>query len=162
MGIRNGRLPPLRYRSVADPPQFAVIVPICLIPVIGSLMWAQNKAKKQLKAARGGHHISTKTRLQNAWKSFQELDIIGLVLVATSLALILLPLTLAANVPGGWRNNTMRGMLVGGLLLFPVFCWYETKIPRLPLVPYRFLRNRTILGACLIGEYRSMCSGCLI
>lgn len=118
-------------------------------------MWAQNKAKKQLKAARGGHSVSAKTRLQHAWKSFQELDIIGLVLVATSLALILLPLTLAANVPGGWHNNTMRAMLAGGLLLFPLFCWYETKIPRLPLVPYRFLKNRSILGACLIGVYQS-------
>jgi hypothetical protein len=66
--------------------------------------------------------------------------------------LILLPLTLAANVPGGWHNNTMRGMLAGGLVLFPIFCWYETKFPRLPLVPYRFLRNKSILGACLIGE----------
>lgn len=126
-------------------------MPICLIPVIGSLMWAQNKAKKQLKAARGGMQLSTKTRLATAWDSFQELDIVGLVLVATSLALILLPLTLSANVPGGWHNNTMRGMLLGGLILFPIFCWYETKFPRLPLVPYRFLRNRSILGACLIG-----------
>ncbi|KAJ9093910.1 hypothetical protein QFC19_008142 [Naganishia cerealis] len=132
---------------------FAVIVPICLIPVIGSLMWAQNKAKKQLKAARGGLQLSAKTRLATAWDSFQELDIVGLVLVATSLALILLPLTLAANVPGGWHNNTMRGMLLTGLVLFPIFCWYETKFPRLPLVPYRFLRNKSILGACLIGFF---------
>ncbi|KAJ9122246.1 hypothetical protein QFC22_001666 [Naganishia vaughanmartiniae] len=132
---------------------FAVIVPICLIPVIGSLMWAQNKAKKQLKSARRGLHLSTKSRLAAAWDSFQELDIVGLVLVATSLALILLPLTLSANVPGGWHNNTMRGMLLGGLVLFPIFCWYETKFPRLPLVPYRFLRNKSILGACLIGFF---------
>jgi MFS family permease len=39
-----------------------------------------------------------------------------------------------------------------GILLFPVFCWYESTYPENPIIPYRFLRNTSILGACLIGE----------
>lgn len=41
-----------------------------------------------------------------------------------------------------------------GILLFPVFCWYEMYTD-IPIIPYKFLRNRSILAACLIGKTRA-------
>jgi hypothetical protein len=40
-----------------------------------------------------------------------------------------------------------------GVLLFPICCYHETRTEN-PIIPYKFLRNTSILGACLIGEFK--------
>lgn len=82
-----------------------------------------------------------------------ELDLMGLVLVAASLALILLPLGLAPLASRGWRTPSMIAMIVVGVVLFPIFIVFEWKFPKKPVVPMRWLRRGPILGACLIGFF---------
>ena len=130
---------------------FAIAVPICLFPIVGTMFWAQRRAKKI-------HHEKhpyepVETWKEAAVKSCREMDIVGLFLIATSLGLVLLPLTLANTKETGWNNPAMPAMVVMGLLLFVVFCWYESNYPSTPIVPYQFLLNKSILGACLIGFF---------
>jgi len=83
----------------------------------------------------------------------RDMDFIGLILVATSLALILLPFTLYASAKGGWKNPSMIAMVVVGVVLFPIFLLYEAYVPARPVFPMRWLRRTPILGACLIGFF---------
>jgi len=79
------------------------------------------------------------------------MDLIGLILVAASLALILLPFTLAPLADGKWNNPSMIAMIVIGFVIFPGFCFWDAKYAKYPIVPYKFLKNPTILASCIIG-----------
>jgi MFS family permease len=82
---------------------FAILVPAALLPLIITLLWAQRKAKKQgliVKTERQG------SILQKVVEDSVKLDILGLAILGTSVALILLPLTLAETADNGWKNRT--------------------------------------------------------
>ena len=82
---------------------FAILVPASLAPLIVTLLWAERKAKKLglvPKVTSSDDSFAAK-----AWTFCQQLDLFGLILIGTSVALILLPLTLATNAKGGWNNR---------------------------------------------------------
>jgi hypothetical protein len=116
------------------------------------MLWAQIKAKKLYRAQIQAHQRKARTPVMTVLKNAaKEMDLIGLILVAASLALILLPFTLAPLATGGWNNPSMIAMIVIGFVLFPVFCFYDAKYATYPIVPYKFLKNTTILASCIIG-----------
>ena len=118
------------------------------------MFWAQIKAKKLYKSEIAAQRELPRTPIGTTLRNIaSEMDLIGLLLVATSLALILLPFTLAKLADGGWSNPSMIAMLVVGFVLFPVFCFWDAKYAKYPIVPYKFLKNPTILASCIIGEY---------
>ena len=93
---------------------FAILVPATLLPLILTLFWAENKAKKiglveQQLAADGVHIdlVSTKKATWPQWiyRTAGQLDVIGLLLLGAGVALILLPLTLANSASNGWKNR---------------------------------------------------------
>jgi hypothetical protein len=51
----------------------------------------------------------------------------------------------------GFSHDILQVLI--GVLLFPICCYHETRTEN-PIIPYKFLRNTSILGACLIGESR--------
>ncbi|KAH8083649.1 major facilitator superfamily domain-containing protein [Filobasidium floriforme] len=146
--IANGILPNWRWGYG----MFAILVPACLAPIVGVMFWAQIKAKKMYKneiaAARALPRKPIGTILYNI---ANEMDLIGLILVAASLALILLPFTLAPLADGKWNNPSMIAMIVIGFVIFPGFCFWDAKYAKYPIVPYKFLKNPTILASCIIG-----------
>ncbi|KAK4688897.1 MFS transporter, SIT family, siderophore-iron:H+ symporter, partial [Tremellales sp. Uapishka_1] len=131
---------------------FAILIPVSLLPIIITLLWAQIKAKRLHKI-----HYSRPPVKQNWFRAVYnvclEMDLVGLILIACSLALILLPLGLAPEAKNGWKNPSMLAMICVGVVLFPFMIIYEWKIPRKPVVPMRWLRKGPILGACLIGFF---------
>ena len=131
---------------------FAILVPASLSPLIVTLFWAEQKAKRLglVPAPTKPQHTSLGGR---AWAFAQQLDIIGLLLIGTSVALILLPLTLSQTARGGWDNASMIAMLVVGVVLLFVFTLWDGRYAARPVVPPRFLRNRAFLGAAWIGFF---------
>ncbi|ORY20677.1 major facilitator superfamily domain-containing protein [Naematelia encephala] len=128
---------------------FAILVPISLAPIIIALLWAQRKAQRLEK-----HAVHDSRRwLEHLVEAVHEMDFRGLFLVATSLGLILLPLGLAPKTHLGWHNPGMLGMIVVGLVLFPLFILYEARVPPKPVLPMRWLKRGPILGASLIGFF---------
>lgn len=82
---------------------FAILIPVSLSPLIVTLLWAERKAKKLgLAPVKEG---SAKSRIAQALRA---MDLVGLVLLGASVALILLPLTLSKTVTGGWSNRTFQ------------------------------------------------------
>ncbi len=83
---------------------FAILVPVSLAPLIITLLWAERKARKM-------NIVSTTTdapKLSFFARTIlvaEQLDVLGLLLIGTSVALILLPLTLTNSAKGGWKNG---------------------------------------------------------
>ncbi|WVQ85445.1 hypothetical protein IAT38_007610 [Cryptococcus sp. DSM 104549] len=131
---------------------FAILVPVSLSPLICALMWAQHKAAKLQKIK----YSRPPLRVNSGWfttikQACLEMDLMGLVLIAASLSLILLPLGLAPKAAEQWKTPSMIAMIVVGVVLFPFVIFFEAKFPQKPVMPYRWLKRGPILGACLIG-----------
>jgi len=146
--IAQGILPNWRWGYA----MFAILVPVSLLPIIVALMWAQWKAKK-LAAIKYSRPPIVQNFGMSVYTAAAEMDLMGLILVAASLALILLPLGLAPAASKGWHTPSMLAMIIIGCVLFPIFLVFEWKVPRKPVVPMRWLRRGPILGACLIGFF---------
>ncbi|KAI9801126.1 MAG: hypothetical protein M1833_002994 [Piccolia ochrophora] len=87
-----------------------------------------------------------------------DLDVGGLLLLSAALALILLPLSLAATAGSGWRNDSIIAMLVIGFACAVAFPFWETNArlaPR-PFMPMRIMKNRTVLAGCAIAFFYFM------
>ncbi|KAI0690338.1 drug:h+ antiporter [Cerioporus squamosus] len=142
---------------------FAILVPASLSPLIVTLFWAERKAKKigllhapPLRPDVAEPPVQVpflRTWWTKSWTFAQQLDIVGLLLVGTSVALILLPLTLARSAKDGWNNPSMIAMLVVGCVLLPAIAFWEFKFARRPILARRFLTNRTVVFAAWIGFF---------
>ncbi|GAA5919489.1 hypothetical protein JCM6882_008651, partial [Rhodosporidiobolus microsporus] len=119
---------------------FCLIVPAAIAPALMILFWADIKAKKigalslsassytgRLAAssdpAAPAEKPKTLSAKATAWARlafhfFQLIDGLGLILLGTGWALVLLPFTLYKNADKGWRNPSLIAMfVVGGLIL---------------------------------------------
>lgn len=131
---------------------FAILVPASLAPLIITLYWAERKAKR-LGLAPDSTAFVGDTLWQRVWNFSEQLDLVGLVLVGTAVALILLPLTLTQTAKGGWNNPSMIAMLVVGVVILCVFILWDTRFAKRPIMPPRFLKNRAFIGATWIGFF---------
>ncbi|KXN85124.1 Siderophore iron transporter 3 [Leucoagaricus sp. SymC.cos] len=113
---------------------FAILVPVSLSPLIITLLWTEHKAKKLgfIKNETSNEPIG-----YCILKFVNKLDIFGLILLGASVALILLPLTLAINANHHWKNGSIIAM---------IFAKY-------PVIPKRFVLNRSVVLASLIGAF---------
>lgn len=158
---------------------FAILVPVSLAPLIITLLWAERKARKLGVIARSKHtdnnpSESYSRRILNA---AEKLDVLGLLLIGTSVALILLPLTLSQSAKGGWRNGmlhpqlftstipvaellfvaSMIAMIVVGGVLIPVYALWDLKFAKYPVIARRFVFNRSVVIASVIGAADFVC-----
>ncbi|CAE6508217.1 unnamed protein product [Rhizoctonia solani] len=130
---------------------FAILVPVTILPLIVTLGWAQHKAESQ-----GLAEPAPKATVKGIYKVkeiWNEVDMLGLLILAGGVACVLLPLTLAKSANGGWSNPSMIAMLTVGPILLIAFGIYEWKFASHPIVPMKFLRNKAVLGAALIGFF---------
>ncbi|KAH8829259.1 major facilitator superfamily domain-containing protein [Flagelloscypha sp. PMI_526] len=128
---------------------FAILIPASLAPLITTLLWAERKAKKLGVVA--SHQVShQKTGFVQA---LHAMDVFGLLLIAASISLILLPMTLSKTALGGWHNPSIIAMIVLGVALLPVVIFWEVKYAKFPVIPLRFLKNRAVMSAAFIGFF---------
>ncbi|KAI0334669.1 MFS general substrate transporter [Cubamyces sp. BRFM 1775] len=137
---------------------FAILVPMSLSPLILTLFWGERKAKQLglVDAPRPRSMIipPVKSRpLQRAWLFAEQLDLVGLVLLGSAVALILLPMTLAQRSQNSWSSPSMIATLVSGWVLLPAFALWDIKYAKRPVIARRFLFNRTVVCAAWIGFF---------
>ena len=125
---------------------FAIIVPAVVTPLIALLLWNQRKAKK------AGIDISSgiKWSLTGIKQYLIEVDIVGVLLLATGMALFLLPFSLYSYQSEGWRAPLIYLMLVFGGLLLIAFVLYERYLAPKTFIPYSLLMDRTVFSACFM------------
>ncbi|KAI4918870.1 hypothetical protein J4E85_009658 [Alternaria conjuncta] len=135
---------------------WAIILPVCFIPLAVSLFMNQRRAKSlgfDVPSPFHGHN--TLQVLKNIWI---DIDGSGLLLFAAAIALILLPLTLAPGASGGWSNGSMIAMLVIGGVLLLAFPMWETskKLAPKAFFPPNLFKERTIIAGVLIAFFYFM------
>jgi MFS family permease len=132
---------------------WAIILPVCFIPLFISLLM------NQLRAKRLGYDLGSAFRGRSIVQVFRNLgidmDIGGLLLFSAGVSLILLPLTLAPNASGQWRNASMVAMLVVGavtLLFFPFWELSKKLAPR-AFFPKDLFKQQTVIAGVLIAFF---------
>lgn len=151
---------------------FAIMVPALLLPAIFTLYAMQRRGEKlgmvtmaaskqqrtgpagDADAAGGGvaHWIKL------LYRGLIEIDILGLILLGTAFALLLLPLTLAEGADNGWRNPSIIAMLVVGAVLLIGFVLFEVYFSPKPLMTSRVLKNRAFLAAVVVFTFNQTAS----
>lgn len=76
---------------------------------------------------------------------FWHLDVIGIILLIAMLACILVPFTLAGGVTAQWKTAKVLAPLVIGILLTPVWAYWERTCKH-PMLPFRVSLNLDTLG----------------
>lgn len=108
---------------------FAILVPETLLPLILTLFWAEDRAKRtgiveRVFAAEGIPRVASSTSYPNFYETrahyatdskaglkerirhiAEQLDLVGLILLGSAVGLILLPLSLAKKSEDGWANR---------------------------------------------------------
>lgn len=132
---------------------WAIILPICFIPLAVSLYMNQRRAKQLGLPFPSPFRGQTPFQiLKNLWF---DLDTFGLLLFSAAVSLILLPLTLAPNASKEWRNPSMIAMLVIGAVCLFCFPFWETskKLAPKAFFPPNLFKNRTIVAGTLIAFF---------
>lgn len=132
---------------------WAIVLPVAFSPLALALWLNQRKAaRKQLIPPRPWKGQSVVGGARRVW---DELDVMGLLLLSAAITLILVPLTLAATAKSGWRNASIIAMIVVGCVCFAVFFFWESspKLAPQPFLSLRLLTNRTVLAGCAIGFF---------
>ncbi|KAF5657950.1 major facilitator superfamily transporter [Fusarium heterosporum] len=131
---------------------FCIILVLFAIPVSAIFMSQEIKAKKL-------GYLPEKSQ-RSVWGStkfyFVEFDVVGMFLTIAGFSLILTPLNIATRAPNGWRTGYIIAMIVVGVVCLGGFAAWEKWYAKVPYVPFNFLEDRTILGACLLSAFLNM------
>ncbi|KAI7864362.1 major facilitator superfamily domain-containing protein [Spinellus fusiger] len=85
-----------------------------------------------------------------------EIDLIGSILLVAGLCLILLPLVLAIPRWGGWSSGLTIGTLLGGVLCWILFVYWEWKVALKPIIPLAKWESRTPIYGVLVVSIISL------
>lgn len=134
---------------------WAIITPVVAVPLIATVLILQLRAKK--------HGLQVKTLSAVAgcspdapmWKKifhlvWTEMDMLGLLLLVTGMALILIPLSLTGSFsPQRWKEASFIAMIVIGVVCLITFLVWDLKFAKQPYIPRR-MANRTVIAGCAI------------
>lgn len=136
---------------------FAIIIPCVTSPLYGVLKYNQVKAKKEGLLTT---ESSGRTFLQTIWYGIIEFDVLGIFLFGGGLTIFLLPFTLAASAPNGWKTGYIIGMIFTGFIMLILFGLHQVYVSPQPFLKREFLVNRSLVGACLINATYQMSYYC--
>lgn len=132
---------------------WAIILPVCFLPLALSLFLNQRKASKMdilppsPFKGKGAFFV-----LKSLW---YELDFFGLLLLAAAVSLILIPLTIASRQSDGWASGNIIAMLVIGIVCLLVFPLWERskKLAPKAFFPRDLFQERTVLAGISIAFF---------
>ncbi len=125
---------------------WAIIYPICALPLIISLWLAGRKAHRSGALDKYATPYQSLGLAGLVRSLFWQLDVIGIILLVAVFALILIPLTIAGGETTKWHTAHVIAPLVIGIVCLPFFLIWELKAPH-PLVPFHLLKDRAVWGA---------------
>ncbi|KAL4907829.1 siderophore iron transporter mirA [Aspergillus multicolor] len=134
---------------------WAIIQPSCSILLIGAMLYYQRRNTEERTTSTSQLFDLHKT--DPWWKKaynllYIQLDIFGAVLLVLGLSLFLVPLSLTGSGNSDdWHKPSFIAMLVVGVVVFIFFIAWDTWLAKKPFIPYRMIRNRTVLAACCLG-----------
>ncbi|PWY93103.1 MFS general substrate transporter [Aspergillus sclerotioniger CBS 115572] len=127
---------------------FAIVQPFVFAPLICIFKYYERKAYKTGVLV---HQDSGRTRFQSLIHYIHEFDVIGALILMAAFVLFLLPFSLASYGRTQYHNAAFIAEVVIGFCLFFAFAAWEKYYARVHFIPYDLLRDRTVLGACLLA-----------
>lgn len=124
-----------------------VILTAACIPLMVALFGAQ---RSHSGADEKSGITTTGQKLRRLRRLAVELDLPGVCLAIAGLLLCLLPLTHPPGTPGGWPGSTFIVMIIMGIVSLIGFTVWEGELAPVTCVPWRLLRDRNVLGGCLV------------
>ncbi|GLA15304.1 siderophore transporter [Aspergillus niger] len=125
---------------------FAIIYPICTLPLLMVLYIVYHRAKKDGTVDHIASSFRTLGVRRLAIELFWQLDVIGIILMIAFLAMILVPLTIAGGLDSQWKKAKIIVPLVLGLCCIPAWVVWERTCKH-PMVPFKLLKDRAVWGA---------------
>ncbi|QSS51853.1 siderophore iron transporter mirC [Histoplasma capsulatum var. duboisii H88] len=141
---------------------WTIILPAAFLPLALSLFLNQKKARRlNLLKPRPWKAHRFSSIIKRTW---YDLDVFGLLLLSAGVALILVPLTLAANAKNTWKNSSIIAMIVIGGICLVVFPFWETskRLAPHPLLSLHLLKQRTALVGCALAFFYFMAFYCSV
>lgn len=134
-------------------------MPVMTLPLLWALWSGKHRAKKQ-GYLQGVPNVFTLLRSPKGWKElFWKADVPGLLLLGATLALTLIPLTLAGGNKSRWQQaKQIVPIVVGVAVALPLFIIWQWKGARYPLAPLYLLRQRHVLCCLAIACLCAMAS----
>ncbi|KAI5860939.1 MFS general substrate transporter [Durotheca rogersii] len=126
---------------------FAILMPFCASFIIATLLYYQVRARRQ---------GLTPTIRISLHEFCSQIDLGGVILFSGGLALLLIPMTLAAATPSNWKTPWIIALVVLGAVLLAVLPFYEHYLAKHPVVPPHYFANPTISLCCLLIALDSM------
>ncbi|KAI8061780.1 major facilitator superfamily domain-containing protein [Gongronella butleri] len=148
----------------------AILFVICSAPIISLLLRLERRARrsdayleyraeqKQTRPLDDGDRVKTPWH-QHVVAFLVEIDLVGSMLLVATLAMILLPIVMAANYWGGWQSARTIGTLVAGLVSLGLFVVWEWKLASKPILPWATWPGRTTLCGVMVFSLLTMLHG---
>lgn len=127
---------------------FAIITPAIAAPLYVLFQYNYRKAER---LGLMPEHNSGRTFTQSLKHYLIEFDAFGLLLICAGLALFLLPFSLYSYQIDGWKSPMIICMIIFGGLFLIAFGIYEAYGAPVTFIPFRLLKDRTVLGANILS-----------
>ncbi|KAF6822537.1 siderophore iron transporter 1 [Colletotrichum plurivorum] len=135
---------------------WAIIYPVCALPLIISLAIVGRRARKQGLLDSYQSSFRALGFKDFMIQLFWQLDVVGIILVIAIFALILVPFTIAGGFKTQWQEPHVIAPLVVGICCVPAFVVWERKAKH-PLVPFHLMKDRGILAPLGIALFLNWC-----
>lgn len=121
---------------------FSIVIPVTAAPLIA--LFTKNNRK-----ARAQGLVPEEPRRGNFFEALKyylvEFDVIGLLLLATGIALFLLAFNLYSYQADQWKSPMIICFIIIGFLLIVAFGLWEKYGAPITFVPWHLLKNRTVI-----------------
>ena len=121
---------------------FSIVIPIVAAPLMFLFIRNNRKARAQGLIP---EEPSRGTFLQSLKYYFIEFDVVGLLVLATGLALFLLAFNIYSYQAEQWKSPLIICFIVFGFLLIVAFGLWEKYGAPVTFVPWHLLKNRTVI-----------------
>ncbi|KAG0668230.1 ferrioxamine B transporter [Maudiozyma exigua] len=137
---------------------WAFILPLSCIPLVLCHIHMRYLAKKNASDKLMVEDTKIPKSLKEFWDYvvvelfLWKLDFIGLLLVAITFGLILIPFTLAGGINTEWKTaHIIVPEVLGWVVSLPLYIIWEVKFAKYPITPYKLIKDRGIFSALIIG-----------
>ena len=127
---------------------YTIMIPAITLPLFVVLLLNYFKAQKLGLIPTPE---TARSPLQSLIYYARQFDALGLFLMSAGFALFLLPFNLYTLQAQGWTSPLVISMLAVGTLLILLSIIWERYFAPTTFIPYTLLRDRTVLGACLLS-----------
>jgi len=119
---------------------FSIVIPVVVAPLILLFLWNHRKAEKLGLIPSGRREFS----LQSVKNYAIEVDLIGILILATGMALFLLSFSLYSFQTDKWASPMIICFITFGGLLIIAFALYEKYLAPVTFIPFELLLDRTV------------------